>query len=102
TVLRTYYGDANLDGGVNAIDFNVLATNYGKTGQTWSQGNFNYDAIGLVDSADFTLLSQNFNASPTLSAPSLGSLVPEPGSALLVAVAVVPLLWSRSRRRKQF
>lgn len=29
-IAYTYYGDANLDGTVNALDFNALATNYGK------------------------------------------------------------------------
>src|SRR5207237_1129009 len=44
TVAATWFGDANLDGTVNALDFNALATNFG-TGTTWSQGNFNYDNI---------------------------------------------------------
>ena len=40
----TFNGDANLDGKVNALDFNALATNFGKTpgSDVWSQGDFNY------------------------------------------------------------
>jgi len=35
--------DANHDRTVNALDFNVLAANFGKTGRTFSQGDFNFD-----------------------------------------------------------
>jgi hypothetical protein len=83
----TYLGDANLDLRVNAIDFNILATNFGSGGgggsnKRWFQGDFNYD--GTINSADFNALAINFNlVSPS---PLLGSLVPEPalpGLALL-------------------
>ena len=57
----TYYGDANLDGKVNALDFNALATNFGKFGTLWSGGDFNFD--NKVDTSDFTMLAANFGAS---------------------------------------
>src|SRR5439155_9796366 len=50
-------GDANLDGRVNALDFNAMASNYGQSAKNWAQGNFNYDASDSVDSTDFTALS---------------------------------------------
>jgi hypothetical protein len=88
----TYNGDANLDGKVNALDFNALATNFGKTSQFWSNGDFNYD--GTVNTQDFTALAGNFNA-PPLTEPALGTLVPEP--ACLLAVGVIGLLARRRR-----
>ena len=72
-ILSTYYGDANLDGKVNAQDFDLLAANYGNFSKVWSQGDFNYD--GLVNVADFNALAANFNATP-LSSPAFGTLVP--------------------------
>src|SRR5207244_10065323 len=93
-VASTLYGDANLDYKVNALDFNALASNYG-TGTLWMQGNFNY--TGTVDTADFTLLSQNFNQSITPAAPALGSLVPEPASLGLIGTLAAMAL---RRRRK--
>ena len=67
-------GDANRDGTVNGLDFNILASNFGCATAQWEQADFNYD--GLVNSADFTALSTNFNHS--ISSPGLGTLIPEP------------------------
>ena len=72
-IAYTLRGDANLDGVVNALDFNVLATNFGKNpgSQVWSQGDFNYD--GTINTADFMALSANFGSilpSASLSPPS--------------------------------
>jgi hypothetical protein len=74
----TYVGDANLDGKVNALDFNALASNFGKTpgSDVWTQGDFNYD--GNVNTLDFTALALNFNQ-PPLPSPALGTVVPEAG-----------------------
>ena len=45
SVAYAYYGDANLDGTVNALDFNAVATGFGKSGSVWSSGDFNYDGV---------------------------------------------------------
>jgi hypothetical protein len=60
--MYTYFGDANLDGKVNALDFNAVATNFGKTpgSDVWAQGDFNYD--GNVNTLDFTALAGSFGA----------------------------------------
>jgi hypothetical protein len=59
--------DANRDRTVNALDFNVLASHYGQSGMSFSQGNFNYD--GIVDTLDFNFLAARFNV--PLPAPDL-------------------------------
>jgi fibronectin-binding autotransporter adhesin len=60
-VKYTLYGDANLDGSVNSVDFGDLAANFGKSGKLWDQGDFNYD--GTVNSLDFGMLASNFGKS---------------------------------------
>jgi len=91
-VLRyTLAGDANLDGVVNALDFNSLAGNFGATSTAaiWPAGDFNYDA--LVNGSDFTLLAKNFNQGvPPLGSPG-GSVVPEPAAlgALFASIALL-------------
>jgi hypothetical protein len=85
TVRRVYYGDATLDGVVDSVDFNLLASAFSQGGQVWGTGDFNYD--GVVDSVDFNLLAANF--SKTLPGPALRALVPEPGVISLLAVAAL-------------
>jgi autotransporter-associated beta strand protein len=93
TVRYVYRGDINLDGTVNALDFNVLASNFGDpSGQFWIDGDVNYD--GAVNSLDFDALAMNFNRS---IAPPLGTFVPEPAGILLLSAAV----FTRHRRNKK-
>src|SRR5262249_24014495 len=49
----TYSGDANLDGTVDTIDFNLLAASFGQSGKSWYNGDFSYN--GTVDTVDFNL-----------------------------------------------
>jgi hypothetical protein len=57
----TLYGDTNLDGVVNSVDFGNMAANFGKSGKVWDRGDFNYD--GVVNSIDFGFLASNFGKS---------------------------------------
>jgi MYXO-CTERM domain-containing protein len=99
----TYRGDANLDGKVNAIDFNILASNFGAASKPWVQGDFNYD--GAVNTTDFNYIATNFNAAALPSealgtspvGESLGTLVPEPSMLGLATLGAA--LGVRRRRR---
>ena len=83
-IAYTLAGDANLDGVVNALDFNAIASNFGAvSGKFWYQGDFNYD--GITNTADFTALASNFNQPPVMT-PALGTLVPEPITLLVPAL----------------
>jgi hypothetical protein len=63
-----FNGDTNLDGKINALDFNALASNYGKSARVYSQGDLNFD--GNVNTLDFNLLAtrfgQTFAAAPSV------------------------------------
>src|SRR5207248_11086633 len=78
-------GDANVDGFVNYLDFNILATHFGtSSGAVWLDGDFNFD--GIVNALDFNALATNFGTSYTLVGSGSGitaSLVPEPGALTL-------------------
>ena len=72
-----------------------MLTNYGKTGATWSEGDFNYH--GTVDINDLTIVLANYNQ--TLGASGVGSsaagvisAVPEPFALALLAAGLAGLL----------
>lgn len=62
-------GDANRDRVVDFSDLLILAQNYGQTGKTFSQGNFNYDATGDVNFEDLLLLAQRYGTSLVTTVP---------------------------------
>jgi hypothetical protein len=94
-------GDANADGTVNSVDFNILSSHFGMaSGATWFDGDFNAD--GIVNALDFNALAGNFNTTYTLVGAtgqnvSLGSSVPEPGAISLIALTTIALLSRRLR-----
>jgi hypothetical protein len=91
-----FAGDANHDLKVNTLDFNALASYFGAASNaSWQEGDFNAD--NKIDSTDFGLLVGNFGATYTPPAgPALGSVVPEPASLGILAIAA--LFTRRSRR----
>jgi hypothetical protein len=102
----TYYGDANLDGKVNATDLGALATHWQQTGAVWTGGDFNYD--GSVDIRDLYLLAHNWKQG--VGAPLGTSLdqvlasfglpdvsVPEPAMAGML----IPMLLMTRRNSRQ-
>ena len=74
-------GDANLDGFVDASDFNIWNANKFTANAAWCSGDFNAD--GLVDASDFNI----WNANKFQSADSV-HMVPEPTGLGLVVVAL--------------
>jgi hypothetical protein len=62
-------GDLNSDGKVDFTDFQKFEVNYGKTGATWVDGDFNYD--GTVNDPDLKILMAAMNtALPAAPLPS--------------------------------
>jgi hypothetical protein len=99
-VRYTYSGDANLDGTVDTIDFNLLASSFSQPGKVWTEGDFDFN--GSVDSIDFNLLASNFSQVLPASVGSsggFGALVPEPASSAVIGSVMAGLLSSRRRRR---
>ena len=98
----TRYGDADLNGVVNLLDFNKLAANFNTSGKVWTDGDFNYD--GNVNLLDFNKLAGNFNQSATgvngqptpQDWANLAAAVPEPTSGMLILGG---LAFCRRRRR---
>lgn len=63
-------GDADRNRTVDFSDLLILAQNYGQSGRTFSQGNFDYSAGGQVDFADLLLLAQRYGTSVLVEAPT--------------------------------
>ena len=90
-------GDANLDAKVDINDLTIVLANYGKTGMTWTQGEFTGD--GTVDINDLTIVLANYGASAGASAGGDLAAVPEPGALGLAASGLVALLACARRKR---
>ena len=88
-------GDSNLDGVVNSEDLNRLGISWQQNIALWSGGDFTTD--GRVNSADLNELGVNWQASIPLAA---AQSVPEPSGILLLCVAGLLAVASRSRTRR--
>ena len=87
-------GDANGDGRVDVNDLTIVLTNFGKTGTSWTQGEFTGD--GTVDINDLTIVLSNFGKTYGSSLTA----VPEPSALLLIASALLGWLactWGRNQ-----
>ena len=66
----TTSADINSDGVVNIVDLSIMATNWGKSGQTFAQGDLNND--GIINILDLSILASKWGAQQ----PLLGALDP--------------------------
>jgi uncharacterized protein YjbI with pentapeptide repeats len=89
----TYAGDANLDGQVDALDYERIDLAIGNTGVLGTaKGDLNYD--GTVDALDYEQVDLNIGNG--VGAPLSPIFIPEPTA--LAPVALLPLLTARRRR----
>lgn len=90
------YGDADLDGGVGGLDYAAWRQ---RAGSGWANGDF--DGDDGVGGLDYTLWRTRPTAYPTTVGPHAGggslSIVPEPGSLVLLGVGGGVLLLRRGR-----
>ena len=98
-VLKTEYGDIDLDGNVSINDFNTFASNFGKAGG-WAKGDF--DGDNSVSINDFNIFANYFgfiNATPAEVAAfhAFAATVPEP-TGLAAALGLGSLTLRRRRR----
>jgi len=94
--LPSIQADANLDGRVNTLDFNLLSGHFAQTAVLWTDGDFNYD--GVIDSMDLNLLIGNYGAVGTAPGATLGATVPEPAGAAVASL----ILMIATRRISRF
>ena len=92
----TYLGDANLDGKVDAGDFNLFQAGFSDPSLAaalgWAVGDFDYS--GSVDAGDFNLFQAGYSYYSQTGMVLNGNVqaVPEPESVYLMVSAVVGLI----------
>lgn len=112
TIAYTWYGDANLDGVVNADDYALLDRGAAAGLSGWQNGDFDYS--GTVDSNDYMLIDTSYGMSTGVLSPqlltereaqfgsayvaALTAAVPEPASVGLLGAGL--MLAGRRRRRQ--
>jgi hypothetical protein len=89
-------GDLNQDGHVNQTDYAILTSHWLQTGVTGAGGDLNGD--GTVNITDFSIFKQDYLTANGASANALVA-VPEPGTLVLLVVAL-PALLALGRRKK--
>ena len=90
-IKNTFFGDADLDGKVDASDLNILGINWQITTATsWAQGDFNGD--GSVLAGDLNALGMNWQK-------GVAAAVPEP-SSLVLALGLSMFFGFTTRQRQ--
>ncbi len=83
TSINTFYGDANVDGRVDAADLNAVGLNWRDDISGWANGDFNGD--NTVDAADLNVLGLNWQS----GVPVAASPIPEPASMGLLLFGII-------------
>ena len=91
TILGTEYGDANLDGEIDVVDFDLLGQGFQQGGSGWLFGDFSGSG-GVTDIVDFDLLGQYYGFSST---PSASTAIPEPSAVCLIYFVLILLTINR-------
>jgi hypothetical protein len=100
TLVRfTYRGDTNLDGTLNAADFNAVLSGLTNSLTGWQNGDINYD--GTVNGTDWSLFLSAYNfvlggGLPFSNDASPAGSIPEPTSAAILLAGTA--LFARRRR----
>lgn len=98
-LVRTSFGDFNLDRRVDGADFLTWQRNFGHGGARFDQGDA--DLNGVIDAADLAILRNGYGAVGPLNSAAAAAAVPEPGSyatALLTAICFASTTAARRRR----
>jgi hypothetical protein len=95
---NTYFGDSNLDGEFNSSDFVVVftANEYEDSianNSGWATGDWNGDSE--FNSSDFVTA---FTAAGYEVGPRPAAAVPEPSTAFLLTLAIIPVVCGNRRR----
>ena len=89
-------GDYNGDSAVTGADYNLWRANFGSTTHLAADGNRN----GIVDSADYTFWRKLFLGVGSGSGLGNSAAVPEPASALSIAIGLVSIAAGFPARRR--
>ena len=86
TILSTNFGDANLDGSVNGLDFNIWNAHRFQACTGWDQADFNGD--GATDGSDFNRWNQHKFLAAAAAAEGQPSRTPRAPANMPVALSV--------------
>ena len=101
----TYFGDIDLNGVVDAVDYSLINSGFGTSGGGWLSGDLDYN--GTVDAVDYSLINPSFGAPalPGVVGFSAGggkaSVVPEPSSLGLLMIGALGLLGRQRKTTRQ-
>lgn len=98
-LVRTSFGDFNLDRRVDGADFLTWQRNMGLAGARFDQGDA--DLNGVIDAADLAIFRSGYGAVGPLSSKVASAAVPEPCSYLTALAAAIGIARHASAARRQ-